>query len=83
MICFCSQAGDTKKHLKNTLRMQKKAEKKSGGVVDVNFEKPAIDQLFSEAQGIIHMVNAVMKPFLESFGVDEENGLSPFCRDFA
>ena len=51
--------------------------------MDVNFEKPDIYQLFSESQGIIHIVNAVMKPFLKCFGVKEENGLSLFCRDFS
>ena len=51
--------------------------------MDVNFEKPAIYQLFSEPQVIIHMVIAVMKPFLKRFGVEEENGLSPLCRYFA
>ena len=50
--------------------------------MDVNFEKPATDQLFSEAKGIIHMVNGVMKPLLKRFGVEKENGLSPFCREF-
>ena len=29
------------------------------------------------------MVNAVMKNFLKRFGVEEENLLSPFFRDFA
>ena len=50
--------------------------------MDVNFEKPAIYHLFSEAQGIIHMVNAVMKFLLKCIGVEEENELSPFRRDF-
>ena len=48
----------------------------------VKFEKPAIDQLFSEAKWIIHMVNVVIKPFLKGFGVEEGNWLSLFCRDF-
>ena len=51
--------------------------------MDVNFEKPDIYQLFSESQGIIHMINAVMKPFLKCFGFEEENVLSLFCRDFS
>ena len=51
--------------------------------MDINFEKPAINQLFNESQGIINMVNAVMKPFLKLFGVEEDNGLTLFCRDFA
>ena len=41
--------------------------------MDANFEKPAIYQLFSESKVIIHMVIAVMKPFLKLFGVEEEN----------
>ena len=41
--------------------MPKKGRKNYGGVVDVKFDKTAIDQLFSESKGIIHMVNEVMK----------------------
>ena len=55
------------KYLENMLRVPKKVRKNSGGVVDVNFEKPSIYQLFSEAQGIIDMVNAVIKPLLKLF----------------
>ena len=62
--------------------MQKKAGKKYGGEVDVSFEKPTIDKFCIEAQGIINIVNAAMKYFLKRFGVEEENGLSPFCRNF-
>ena len=61
----------------------KKAEENSGGVVDFSFEKPAIYQLFSKVQGIIHMVNSIMKHFLKHFGAEKEDGLSPFCRYFA
>ena len=42
-----------------------------------------MDQLFSEAQGIFHMVNAPMKTILKRFGVEEENVFLTFCRDFA
>ena len=42
--------------------------------MDVNFEKPAIYQFFSEAQVIIHVFNSVMKTLLKCFGVEEENG---------
>ena len=41
----------------------------------VNIEKPDIYQLFSGAQVITHVVNVVMKPSLNSFDVEEENGL--------
>ena len=51
--------------------------------MDVNFEKPAIYRLFSGSQVIIHMFNALVKTLFKCFVVDEENGLSPFCRDFA
>ena len=61
---------------------KKNAENKSGGVVGVNFDRPDIYQLFSDSQGIIHVVNAVMKPFLKCFGVEGGNGLSLFCRGF-
>ena len=49
----------------------------------VNFMNPAIHQLLSYSKGIIQMFNVVVKPFLKSFCVEEENGLSPFCRDFS
>ena len=52
---------------------KKKAQNNSIGVVDVNFYKPVIDKLFREAQGIIHMVNAAINPFLNIFGVQGEN----------
>ena len=48
--------------------------------MDVNFDRPAMYQLFSESQGIIHVVIAVMKPFLKCFGVEVENGLSFFLQ---
>ena len=50
--------------------------------MDVKFEKPAIYQLFSEAQRIIHVVNAVIKTFLKRFGVGKNKILSLLCRDF-
>ena len=50
--------------------------------MDANFEKPDIYQLSSESQGTIHMFDVVIKPFLKGFGVEEENWLSIFCRDF-
>ena len=77
-------SGDTRKHLENTLRVpKKKAQNNSIGVVDVNFDKPVIDKLFSEAQGIIHMVNSVMMTLLKRLSLEEENGLLPFYREFA
>ena len=51
--------------------------------MDVKIEKPAIYQFYDEAQGIIHIVDSVIKTFLNSFGVEEENGLSNFYREFA
>ena len=69
--------------MENTLIVPKTSEKKSGGVVDVKFEKTDIFKFFSESQGIIYMVNAVIKPLLKCFGDEEEKGLSIFCKDFA
>ena len=65
------------------LRYPKKGRKNSGGGVDVNFDKPDIHKLFSEAQGIIHMVNSVMMTLLKRLSLEEENGLLPFYREFA
>ena len=53
-----------------------------GGPVHVDLDLPAVTQLWPEVKKIIHLVNQVMKPFLEVFGVVEGNGLSPFMRDF-
>lgn len=50
--------------------------------MDINSANPAAYQLCSQAKGIIHMVNAAMTYFLRLFGIEEEYGLSPFCRDF-
>ena len=34
-----------------------------GGPVDVDYEKTAVYQLWSEVKGIFHMVNSAMLPF--------------------
>ena len=40
---------------------------------------PAVDQVWSEFFGIICSVTEMMKPFLQMFGIEEGNGLSPFA----
>ena len=48
------------------------------GSVHIDLNKPAVLQLWPEVVGIIRTVNRTMKPFLNLFGVEEGNGLSPF-----
>ena len=48
----------------------------------VNYENTAVHQLWSESQGIIYMVNKSMKYLLRLFGIEEEYGLTLFCRYF-
>ena len=55
----------------------------AAGPVDVDLEKPAVDQLWDEVKGIIDVVNACMVPFLKLFGVEDGNGLSPFATNVA
>jgi hypothetical protein len=53
------------------------------GSVHVNLECSAVDQLWSEVEGVIKSVNVLMIPFLSLFGSVKGNGLSPFARDFS
>ena len=39
---------------------------------------PEVYQLWSKSQGIIHMVNLAMLPFLTIFGIEVDHGMSPF-----
>ena len=43
---------------------------------------PEVYQLWSKSQGIIHMVNLAMLPFLTIFGIEVDHGMSPFKRYF-
>lgn len=54
-------------------------DKKFHGSVHIDTDKPAIDQLWDEFRGIIEFSNAKMKSFLELFGIEDGNGLSPFA----
>ena len=49
------------------------------GPVNVDDDKPAVDQLWDEVKGVIEVVNSWMLPFLKVFGVEKGNGLSPFA----
>ena len=51
----------------------------TAGPVNVDDDKPAVDQLWDEVKGVIEVVNSWMLPFLKVFGVEEGNGLSPFA----
>jgi hypothetical protein len=55
----------------------------SCGPLHINLEYSVVDQLWSDVEGMIKLVNAVMTPFLSLFGRVEGNGLSPFMRDFS
>ena len=49
------------------------------GGMHVNTREPAVNQLWDDVQGIIEFSNAQMQQFLGLFGIEEGNGLSPFC----
>ena len=49
------------------------------GPVHLDLTRPAVDQLWSEVEGIISFSVTLMLPFLQLFGVEEGNGLSPFA----
>ena len=44
----------------------------------VELEEPAVDQLWDEFHRVIKATTELMVPFLDLFGVEEGNGLSPF-----
>ena len=46
---------------------------------EVDLEQPPVEQIWPEVMGIILAVNTWMVPFLETFGVEGGNGLSPFA----
>jgi hypothetical protein len=49
------------------------------GAIHVNKDKPAVTQLWDEVQGLIEFANSRCREFLTLFGIEEGNGLSPFC----
>ena len=51
--------------------------------VNIDFECSEVDQLWSEVEGVIKLVNVLISPFLSLFGSVEGNGISPFARDFS
>jgi hypothetical protein len=53
----------------------------SSGPVDVDLTKPAVHQLWSTVQGILSFGTSLMRPFLQVFGSEDGNGLSPFAVD--
>ncbi len=53
----------------------------SSGPVDVDLTKPAVHQLWSTFHGISSFGTSLMQPFLQFFGSEDGNGLSPFAVD--
>ena len=49
------------------------------GPVDVDLDKPAVNQLWDEVFDVIEMAREKMIPFLKLFGVEKGNGLSPLA----
>ena len=47
----------------------------------VELEEPAVDQLWDEFHRVIKATTESMVPFLDLFGVEEGNGLSPFATE--
>lgn len=52
----------------------------SSGPVVIDDSKAAVHQLWDEVKGVIEAVNTYMKPFLQLFGIEEGNGLSPLVK---
>jgi hypothetical protein len=53
---------------------------RNSGEVMVNFSRSAVEQLFPEVKQNWDMTVAWMLPFLQLFGVEKGNGLSPLAR---
>ena len=53
------------------------------GGVHVDKDKPAVTQLWDEVQGVIKFANSRMVNFLTLFGIEDGNGLSPFCHSIS
>ena len=51
------------------------------GPVHVDPEEPAVDQLWDEFHGVMKTTAEWMVPFIELFGVEEGNGLTPFATE--
>ena len=56
---------------------KKTAQKQYRVPVTVNYEKPDVYHMSSEAQGIIHVVNVDMEDFLRTFGIEEKMDYQP------
>ena len=53
----------------------------NSGPIDIDLTKPAVDQLWDTVQGILSFGTNLMQPFLDVFGSEVGNGLSPFAVD--
>jgi hypothetical protein len=51
----------------------------NSGPIDVDLTKPAVGQLWDTVQGILSFGTNLMLPFLNIFGSEVGNGLSPFA----
>ena len=47
----------------------------------VDLEDPAVDQLWDELYGVMKATTEWVVPFLELFGLEEGNGISPFATE--
>ena len=47
----------------------------------VDPEEPAVDQLWDEFHGVMKATTEWMVPFIDLFGVEEGNGLTPFATE--
>ena len=63
----------------NVVFSSSKSSPSRNGPVYLDLTRPAVDQLWSEVEGIISFSVTLMLPFLQLFGVEEGNGLSPFA----
>ena len=59
--------------------MQAQSDGATPGLIDVDLQSPAVNQLWNEVEGVITLVNSWMIALLKLFGADEGNGVSPFA----
>ena len=58
-------------------------DKQCNGRVHASLDKSAVSSLWDEVQGVIEYSNAITTSFLNLFGIEQGNGLSPFVANIA
>ena len=58
-------------------------DKQCNGRVHASLDKSAVSSLWDEVRGVIEYSNAITTSFLNLFGIEQGNGLSPFVANIA